>query len=82
MNMAEASHMKGIIHITRIPGTLYPGIRTQIYHSERPACGRKIDPPGFMAVDERINIIYRPGAGDCTAGQKKKKKTEYCKYSM
>jgi hypothetical protein len=82
MDMAEASHMKGIIHITGIPGALYPGIRTQVYHPERPAGGRKIDPPGFMAVDEGINIIYRPGAGDRTAGQKNKKKTEYCIYSM
>jgi hypothetical protein len=65
MNMAETAYMKGVIHISGIPGSLDPGIRTQIYHPERPAGRGKIDPPGFMAVDERIHIIYRSQAGGC-----------------
>jgi len=69
MNMAEAAYMKGIIHISRIPGTLHPGIGTQIYHPERPAGRGKIDPPGLMAIYERINVIHWSKAGWCTAGK-------------
>ena len=73
MDVTEALNLLVPINITIHPIIANLGVGTQIHHAERTTSRGKKEPPRFMGVHERINVISRGSLRAAQRGRGKQK---------